>query len=204
VGEISTRWPAVLLAAGEGRRLGQPKALVDLGGETPLGLVSAACREAGFHPLVAVVPPALRDEVVRLIPRLNRVLVNPAPESGPLRSLHIAMEVLPEEAEGFLLVKVDFSLVQTETYRRLASAAREEPGKLWRPVHRDRHGHPVWFPAALFQALRDAPLSEGARTVVYAHREIWGTAVVDDPWIHRDLDTPEDLETFRLHLSQGE
>lgn len=202
MGDITAQWPAVLLAAGEGRRLGQPKALIDLSGETPLGLVAAACHEAGFSPLVAVVPPALRDDVVRSIPHLRYTLVNPRPESGPLRSLHIAMEVLPEGAQGFLLAKVDFSLVQRETYRGLASAAREDPQRLWRPVFRERHGHPVWFPAALFQALREAPLSEGARAVVYAHQELWGTVVVDDPWIHRDLDTPEDLETFRLHLSQ--
>jgi nicotine blue oxidoreductase len=202
VGDVTAQWPAVLLAAGEGRRLGQPKALIDLGGKTPLDLVSTACHEAGFHPLIAVVPPALRDEVVESIPHLTHTLVNPAPESGPLRSLHIAMESLPEGAQGLLMVKVDFSLVHWETYRRLANAAQGDPRRLWRPVFEDRHGHPVWFPSALFLELRSAPLSEGARSVVYAHRELWGTVEVDDPWIHRDLDTPEDLEAFRHHLSQ--
>ena len=189
--------PAVLLAAGEGRRLGGPKALIDMEGMPMLGLVAGRCRDAGFGPLVAVVPTALRDRVHREITGLDAVRENPDPATGPLRSLQIGMESLPEGSSGLLLVKVDFALVAPETYASLAKAIAREPSTLWRPVWNGRHGHPVWFPGDLFGALQTAPIDEGARAVVYAHSDRWGDVAVSDPWIHQDIDHPTDLEAAR-------
>jgi CTP:molybdopterin cytidylyltransferase MocA len=165
--------------------------------------VSARCEAAGFEPLVAVVPPPLISDVRFHLPVLSRVLTNADPASGPLRSLQLALDVLPPEAAGVLMVMGDFALVQEGTYRALSEAVRTDATRLWRPVHQGRHGHPVWFPAALFDALLDAPIDEGARSVVYAHAEIWGTVRVDDPWIHRDLDEPKDLVVFREEVARG-
>lgn len=194
--------PAALLAAGEGRRLGGPKALLDLGGQPLLGMVAQRCRAGGFSPLIAVVPPAVRQAALLNVGGLDEVLVNPDPATGPLTSLHLALAALATDAPGVLMVMADFALVAEATYRRLAEAARRDPTRLWRPVHRGRHGHPVWFPSALFEALRGAPLTEGARAVVYGHRTLWGDVETDDPWIHRDIDRPEDLEEARSAIRQ--
>lgn len=190
-------FPAVILAAGEGRRVGQPKALIDLSGQPLIRWVARECDEAGFRPLVGVVPPALQEEVSIRCPELSGVLVNPQPETGPLGSLHIAMESLPDDAQGLLFVLADFALVQSTTYQAIAKAVFEDPTRLWRPVREGRHGHPVWFPRSVFSALRDAPMEKGAREVVYARQDLWGAVETDDLWIHRDLDTPEDLDVFR-------
>ncbi len=195
--------PAIILAAGEGRRIGGPKVLIDLNGETVLQRVTRICREGGFNPLTAVGPTALREQIRARVQGLDSVLDNPAPETGPLRSLQIGLDTLPADAPGTLMVLVDFCLVGVATHRALGEAAASNPSRLWRPVFQGRHGHPVWFPASLFQDLREAPLSEGARTVVYAHRDLWGAVDVDDPWIHRDLDSPEDLEAFREEVARS-
>ena len=190
-------FPAVLLAAGEGKRIGGPKALLDLEGEPMLSLVARRCRGAGFTPLIAAVHPSLLERVRREISGLDTVVENPDPSTGPLASLHIAMRSLPANAQGILMVKVDFALVQPDTYAALAEAVRRDPGRLWRPVHGGRHGHPVWFPQDLLSALERAPLDRGARAVVYANQGRWGDVEVDDPWILRDIDHPQDLADAR-------
>ncbi len=194
--------PAIILAAGEGRRLGEAKVLLELGGQPLLGWVTAGCRAGGFAPLVAVVPTAHREEIRSQFSDLD-VLDNPAPETGPLGSLHLALEPLPTSAAGLLLQMVDFPGVNPATYRALGRAIRSDPSRLWRPVHEGRDGHPVWFPASLFPALREAPPDKGARAVVHAHEGLWSAVAVDDPWIHRDLNVPEDLAPFRAHLGAG-
>lgn len=189
--------PAVILAAGEGRRVGGPKALLDVSGSTALERVLRGCQAGAFSPLIAVVPPALRSEVAGICPEIEEILVNSAPATGPLGSLHIALEALPDNAAGLLMCMVDFCLVRDATYAALGSAVHRDPTRLWRPVHGERHGHPVWFPASLFGSLRTAPMDQGARVVVYSNRDLWGAVSVEDAWIHRDLDTPADLEEFR-------
>lgn len=193
--------PAIILAAGEGRRVGGPKALMDLGGKTMLARAEEGCRAGGFEPVVAVIPPALRDAAALSSPALA-LAINPSPESGPLASLHIGMQLLPPDAAGLLLVMVDFALVSDATYASLGAAVRSDPTCLWRPLQGERHGHPVWFPQSLFQALRDAPLDRGARAVVYAHEGLWSGVPVDDPWIFRDVDTPTDLQNARCEASR--
>jgi molybdenum cofactor cytidylyltransferase len=190
-------FPAALLAAGVGRRVGGPKAFLDVGGETILARVTRGCLAGGFRPLVAVLPPQLVEEARERYPEIGGILVNPDPDSGPLRSLNLALDALPETSAGVLMVLVDFVLVRPSTYRALAEAVGRDSARLWRPIHQGRHGHPVWFPADLFDSLRQAAVTEGARAVVYANQARWGAVEVDDPWIHRDLDTAEDLAHFR-------
>lgn len=195
------RLPAIILAAGEGRRVGGPKALLDLGGKTMLARTLEGCHEGGFCPCVAVVPPSLIEAIRR--PQADLVLgSNPSPESGPLASLRIGMELLPADVCGLLLVMVDFALVSRATYARLGESIRRDPNRLWRPVQGDRHGHPVWFPRSLFEALRAAPLDQGARSVVYANEHLWAGVEVDDPWIFRDVDTPQDLRDAQSEASR--
>jgi nicotine blue oxidoreductase len=194
--------PAVILAAGEGRRLGGPKALVEIAGETMLARVTRGCAASGFAPLIAVVPMGLAGIVRERHGEIDVVLVNPDPASGPLASLHIAMASLPPDAAGLLLAKVDFAMVRPATYEALSRAVASDPTRLWRPVQGSRHGHPVWFPASLFEALRNAPLSEGARAVVYANEHLWADVPVEDPGVFRDIDTPEDLTWAELEASR--
>ena len=57
-----------------------------------------------------------------------------------------------------------------------------------------RHGHPVLFDRVTFEALREAPLTEGARVVVHANADRIVNVTVDDDGCLVDIDTPADYE----------
>ncbi|MEK7338271.1 MAG: NTP transferase domain-containing protein, partial [candidate division NC10 bacterium] len=61
------------------------------------------------------------------------------------------------------------------------------------PVCEGRRGHPVCFARTLYPELLAAPEQEGARAVIRRHRALLREVVVDDPGIHQDVDSPEDL-----------
>jgi len=78
----------------------------------------------------------------------------------------------------------------------LAERLREVPGApvIVQPVHRAVGGHPVGFSHHFAEALIALRGDRGARAILECSRESLIRVPVDDPGIHRDVDTPADLE----------
>lgn len=195
------RIAAVVLAAGEGRRLGRPKALLSLGEQTFLATILSRLADAGFSPRLAVVHPEVEPQLGVERELVDRILVNPDPGSGPLGSLQIALRQLPPDIAGTLMCLVDHPAVRQTTYVALHSAAAVEPEAIWQPVYEGRGGHPVYFPKALFPKLLTAPREQGARAVVYAHPEMRCNLIVADPYVRYDVDTEEAYKKLLSELS---
>ena len=88
--------PAIILAAGASKRLGQPKALVKWDGES---LVSRAARllfESKCNPVIVVTRTELQIDVV-LEAENASVIVNPNPELGRTGSLQLGLKSLISE-----------------------------------------------------------------------------------------------------------
>ena len=82
---------AAVLSAGESRRMGSPKALLDAGdGETFVERIVTVLRTAGLRRILVVVAPD--SGPIRLaVERVNAsVLVNPDPSAGPISSIRTA------------------------------------------------------------------------------------------------------------------
>lgn len=182
---------ALVLCAGESRRMGRPKALLPLGGRTFLETLSDRLSEAGVDPIVAVLgaDAALIRSAVAL-PNL-RFVINPDPGRGQLSSIHCGLDAVSgDDLDGVFLAPVDTPRVLAVTLRRMIGALSQAP--LIVPTFEGRRGHPALFAASLFGALRRAPLEEGARAVVHARSD---RLELDcgDPAVLEDFDTPEDL-----------
>ena len=182
---------ALILCAGESRRMGRPKALLPLGGRTFLETLSDRLSEAGADPIVAVLgaDAALIRGAVAL-PHL-RFVINPDPRRGQLSSIHCGLDAVSgDDLDGVFLAPVDTPRVLTVTLRRMIGALGKAP--LIVPTFEGRRGHPALFAASLFEAIRRAPLEEGARAVVHACSD---RLELDcgDPAVLEDFDTPEDL-----------
>jgi molybdenum cofactor cytidylyltransferase len=61
-------------------------------------------------------------------------------------------------------------------------------------VHAGRHGHPVIFPRELFDELRTADSSRGAKAVVRAHESAIVDVEVPDAGVVDEIDTPDDYD----------
>jgi CTP:molybdopterin cytidylyltransferase MocA len=188
---------AILLAAGRGARMGQPKADVEIGGRTALIRCIDALTAADIVE-VRVVLTAARDV------DKARVLVNERPERGQTSSLKLALADTPPDRD-FAIHTVDHPLVTGDDVRALlaAFAARPPGTHIAAPSVGGRRGHPTVFASVLrdeFLALQD---DEPAHTVVRRDPGRVHHVVMDRPWMVRDIDTPEDLAEAQLAAAAG-
>ena len=191
---------AVILAAGDGRRFGSPKALMPVEGRPAAARLLDLAAEAGLAPRVAVLGEAW-EEILEGCPSLRPAFVtNPFPALGPLVSLRLGLAALPDDVRAALILPVDHPFVRSSTLAALAAAFEANGAGVSIPVFEGHRGHPVCFSRRVFPALFEAPLDVGARAVVRAHPE-WVTEVrVADPGIHANVNTREELECWRTRL----
>ena len=188
---------AIVLAAGRGRRMGQDKALLELGGRTSIQRVVGACVEGGAATVTVVRRAADRELPADV--RAAVAVVRAARTDEMIESLRLAARRLPRAAEAVLVFPVDYALVEGPVVAAMvALLARGAAVAL--PLWQDRPGHPIGLARGL------APEIETARTlrdVVARDPTRVEAAPVDSPWILRDLDTPEDLSAARAWLEDG-
>ncbi len=191
--------PAVILAAGASTRVGRPKALLPVSrdGETFLARLLRTFSEAGSDDLIVVVGAFAQPicEAIGRLPVLARVVENRAYERGQLSSLVAGLDVVDRPGVNAVMVMpVDMPLVNVATVRAVVEAYHRQPHAVVRPASGGRHGHPVLFDRELFDELRTADVSVGARAVIAAHRARVLDVPVDDPGAFQDIDTPADYE----------
>ena len=185
---------AVILAAGAGRRIGGPKALLPIAGSTFLARVARSLDRPGVARVVAVLGHAARRvEAEAGLPSAVTVVVNPRPDEGMLGSVIAGLDAAESGgADAVLLHPVDHPLVAPATVDAVV-AALEAGAVVAVPSHGGRRGHPGGFARAAWAALRHAPAARGARAVLADHPE-WVVHVAGDEGCVAGIDTREDYE----------
>ncbi|MDR3683811.1 MAG: nucleotidyltransferase family protein, partial [Geothrix sp.] len=178
--------PALILAAGSGRRMGGPKALLPVAGETLLQRAIRVAMAAGCDPVLAVVgdwdPGPLADPV-RVVPNLDAV-------EGMASSIRAGIRALPPDPEGALLLTVDQPSVDVDLLQRLLALAAEDPTRPAACAYGGSLGIPAVLPRRLFPELLALQGDRGAKAILLRER----AAALPFPGGAADLDTPEDLE----------
>lgn len=180
----------LILAAGASRRMGRPKALCTLGGETFVARLVRAFFAAGC-PTVIVVVGAHAEQIGPAVPGRARVVVAGEWRRGMRASLRAGLAAA--SPGPILLTHVDRPLVAHATLEALIAHAG-----LTIPTHRGQPGHPVHLPQSLRPCLLapdDTPLS--ALLARHAPRHL----PVDDPGVCHNINTPADLAHLRILAS---
>jgi molybdenum cofactor cytidylyltransferase len=201
---------AIILAAGESRRMGFPKALLpyprsDGSERTFLDHLLDVFNRSRAEPIVVVLgheAERIRSSVRSETWGRARPVVNDRYREGMLTSILAGLAALEESlVEGALVHPVDHPDVSPETIDLLIARFERTHSPILLPVHRGRRGHPVLFSRALFDEIRRAPEAVGARQVVWDHQKDLSEVEVSDPGIGRDVDTPGDYRSLRERSS---
>lgn len=193
---------AIILAAGDSTRMRRPKALLpDPDGRPFVARVVRAFSAADISDMVIVTGSqhaAIVDAIAVDRPPITPAFVtNPRPALGQLSSLWIGLDAATKlGVDGVLVTPVDIPMVHPSTIRQVIKAWERTHAPIVRPAVGERHGHPVLFDRAVFDALWQAPLTEGARAVVHAAGDRLINVTVDDEGCLIDIDTPADYEAI--------
>ncbi len=183
----------IILAAGESRRMGYPKPLLEIGGRTFIEQIAETM--LAVVPRLVIVIGAHRDRVRAAIPRDPGIAIaeNPDYSRGQLSSLKVGLGAVQPDSAGAIVHLGDHPMVRGETFRAIVDSYNRTGKPLVVARHDSRRGHPVIFDRALFAEILSAPEKEGARYVVNADASRVFYVDLDDPGINLDLDTPADL-----------
>jgi CTP:molybdopterin cytidylyltransferase MocA len=187
----------VLLAAGNGSRLGQPKALVDLAGSTLAERGVKLLVDGGADPVI-VVTGAVPVEIPGVV-----AVHNPDWETGMGSSLATGLLSLSNgDAEAAVIALADQPLVGADSVRRLIGAFRAGAGVAI-AAYEGRPRNPVLiarqhWPAVLELAAGDS----GARPFLRAHPELVTLIECGDTGRPDDVDTQEDLARVRREAAR--
>ena len=190
--QCGVRIAAVVLAAGRGRRAGGPKASLRIGAATFLDRAFSLMARPGVDLVVVVLGhDAARVRAEAMLPAAAVVVVNEAYADGMLGSVLSGLDAAEADgADAVLLHPVDHPLVEGATVDRVVEALRAG-AVVAVPSHGGRRGHPGGFAREAWAALRSAPPSQGARSVLASHPE-WIVHVEGDRGCVAGIDTPED------------
>jgi len=172
----------LILAAGESRRMGSPKALLDYRGET---FIDRLARIFGIHcnPVIVVLGAGAED-IRAHVTRPANIVVNEHWRTGQTSSMQCGLRAVPSSAEGVLFTLVDHPAVAPETIDvLLAGGARVRV-----PRYQGRRGHPIWFSRDLIPEFLGIPPDSAARDIVRAHAAETEFLDVNDPGVVADID----------------
>ncbi|NOX36368.1 MAG: nucleotidyltransferase family protein [Calditrichaeota bacterium] len=194
------RWPivAIVLAAGESRRMGkQNKLLLPCEKDTVLETVVDRLSALPFRERIVV----LGKDADRMLPLLQnrpvQIVRNLDFRTGISSSIRAGVQAVKGGVQGYLFYLADMPFVLPQTIRALCEVFLQHPDAgIVLPVYQRRRGNPVIVHQKLTPELLALQGDAGARQLMQRFVEQVVEVPVNDPGIHRDIDTMADARRW--------
>jgi molybdenum cofactor cytidylyltransferase len=194
---------AVILAAGQSRRMGRPKQLLELAGQTLLRRAVSTALSSSCRPVIVVLG-AHAAQLQSELHGLDAIAVeNPAWMDGIGSSVRCGIEATRQRpgVKSAVLMLCDQPLVTAQLIDLLVASQANSGAAIVASEYAGTRGVPALFTRRLFDELVALRPDEGAKQVIARH----GADVVGVPFPAGafDIDTPEDLERARARCKSG-
>ena len=187
---------AILLAAGESRRMGQLKALLPWQGTSLLKHQVASLRAGGVDRVVVVLGHR-SDELKAELAGMEGVAwqLNPDYLQGKTTSIKAGLSTLgSEQLDALLILNVDQPR-NADVIRSLLKEHLSQGSLITIPTHNGKGGHPIILSLSLMDELREIDEETyGIKAVVQRHLDATRRAEMDAPEVLWDLNTPEEYQ----------
>lgn len=193
------RIAALLLAAGQSRRMGKEnKLLAEVDGK-PMVRHMAEAVSASKASSLTVVLGHEADAVRAALADLNPAYAyNPDYAEGLSTSLKTGLAAVGDEVDGVVVCLGDMPRVSTGIIDRMIAAFDPVEGRsIVVPTRRGKRGNPVLFAKRFFEEMAGVSGDVGARHLIGNHEDLVVEIEVEDESVLTDVDTPDALATIR-------
>lgn len=187
---------AILLAAGQAKRMGRPKLLLPFGDSTILEKSLDNLLKSGVTEVIVVVGNQAEKTIEKIGKRPVKTVLNPNYAMGMSTSIIKGLNAVSEKTEAIMLVLADQPLIESNILIKLLEAFFSHDRGIIVPVYQGRRGHPVIFDMKSKNELMGLKGDVGAREVVNRHPGDVLEVPVDAPGIHADIDTEADYRAY--------
>ncbi len=188
---------AILLAAGESKRMGKPKQLMPWHQGTILERAIDNLLESAVSEVVVVVGYQAEEVVKVIATRPVAVAVNPDYEQGMSTSIAAGLRLIDDRAGAVMLALGDQPLIDSRTINRLLDEFPNHDKGIALPAYQGRRGHPVIFAIKYKAELLKLTGDAGGRQIIKDHPDDILEVAVDSAGVITDIDTGDD---YRSHL----
>lgn len=189
----------VLLAAGEGSRLGSiPKSLIQLQGQTLIQRHLQTLQDVGVDDIVVVTGYYFEAIESVLHGQAIKIVRNPAPEEGQQLSVRLGLTALRTDCDLILVMLADQPLLNRDDMLELISAFKYRPTNklVVLPEVHEQRGNPVCFSAKLIYSMLASPEKISFRNYIDQNPQFVQKHMTTNEHFVIDLDTNEDVIQF--------
>ena len=190
---------AILLAAGQSKRMGAFKPLLPFGNTTVIECCLDYLQQGGVQTIVVVLGHRADEVCQQLNTRRVIFALNPDPNSEMGASIAAGIRALPASSAATLIALVDHPAVPPTVVSTLIEAWHDG-ARLIVPTWHGRGGHPVLIDLSFKPELLNLDATSGLRALFDAHRNDVKRIQVDSPYIARDMDTWDDYLTLHQEV----
>ena len=184
---------AILLAAGQSKRMRRPKMLLPWGNTTVLGKVIETIHNAGINDILVVTGGA-KNEVEKLIANyeLRTAYNQNYANNEMLASIQLGLQAQKPEAQATLICLGDQPQVEERSVRIVCEMFLANKSSIVVPSYQMRRGHPWLIAREFWEEVLQMRVQESMREFLNNHGKDIFYIEYDSPSILQDLDTPED------------
>ena len=192
---VRPRVAAVILAAGQSRRMGPAnKLLANIGGKPMVVHVADAVQASQASPVTAVVGHQADRVRAALAGRDIMFVDNPDHADGISGSLTLGLRSLPRGVDGAIICLGDMPRVTAVQIDRLIAAFNPLEGRaICVPTFNGKRGNPVLFARRFFENMESVSGDVGARHLIGEAPELVCEVEMEDRGVLLDIDTPQAL-----------
>ena len=197
---------AILLAAGESKRMGRPKQLLEWQGKTLIERSLESLSNSAADEIILV----LGHEADRIKETLTalpiKIAINPDYKQGMASSLRRGLLAMDPGSEAFLVLLADQPGIGPEIINTLIRAFQQADPKrgIVRPVYRGRPGHPVLIGVQYRNEALELRGDVGARRILMNHPEDILEIAVETDAVLKDIDTPAEYREYTKRAGPGD
>jgi molybdenum cofactor cytidylyltransferase len=195
---------AILLAAGESNRMGQPKQLMPFSYSTIVertidNLLNSAVSET-------IVVLGHREEEIRktIASKPLKIAINPDYQQGMSTSIIAGLKQVDKRAPAVLIALGDQPFVDTQTINSLVEAFIANKKGIIIPVYQGRRGNPVIVAIKYKNELLNLKGDVGGREIIKRHSDDVFEVAVNCEGVLLDIDTMENYTPITLNPEKYE
>jgi molybdenum cofactor cytidylyltransferase len=188
----------IILAAGEGKRMGKVKLTLPLGDKQLIEWVLQAVKLASLDKYFLVVRPEDK-EIIKIGESWGaEIVLNPEYRSGMSSSIRKALDQISSEVvEGIFILLGDQPLINPSIIYKMLEAFTPGKREIVVPFYKDKQGNPVLFDSYWKEELMKLSSDVGGRVVIKAHPERIKRVKIPDESIFLDIDREEDYQKIK-------
>lgn len=186
---------AILLAAGQSKRMGEPKQLMPFQQSTIVEQAIDNLLGSAANEVIVVVGYRAEDVIKAIAAKPIQLAVNPDYEHGMSTSIIAGLKRLHSEVEAVMLALGDQPLVNSQTINRLIDEFRDHDEGIAIPTYQGRRGHPIIFAIKYKEQLLKLKGDVGGRQIIKDHPNDVLEVAVNAESVIADFDTRSDYQS---------